>query len=271
MKPSEIAKRNKQATVFLVHLLLCCYGILAQARAQQAGEIRGQVLEDSIGVSSVHILNLSANRATISDDQGYFEISAGIGDTLLVSAIRYERQSFSASRQMLETGLLKIYLTPFVNQLEEVVLWPYNLSGDLGRDLTNIPKEETVSATSLGLPNALVPVKTKSERMLFEATSGTGLIPLNPILNGISGRTRMLKRRLARNRAYQQTVAVRARYSDSLFVNVLGIPAIRIPDFMYFCEVDPRFGALAGNEDRLRMWGFLREKSGKYRKNNHLE
>ena len=228
------------------------------------------MLEAGAGIPNVHILNLSANQATISNAEGYFEIEAGVGDTLLISAIRYQRKTFRVEEEMLRATSLTIELEPFVNQLDEVVLWPYNLSGDLDQDLSNMPVEEAVTATSLGLPNARAEVKTQSERKLFEATSGAGLIPLNPVLNALSGRTRMLKRRLARDRAYEQTQEVRSRYPDSIFVRELGIPLIRIPDFMYFCEVDPAFSSLATSADRLRMWEFLRRKSGEYRKNNGL-
>jgi hypothetical protein len=233
-------------------------------------ELRGRVLENEVGVTNVHILNLSANDATISDAQGYFAIPAKEGDTLLLSAIRYQRKTFRVDAEMLRATLLNIELEPFVNQLDEVVLFPYNLSGDLDKDLSNVPVEEEVTATSLGLPNASAKVKTQSERKLFEATTGSGLIPLNPVINAISGRTRMLKRRLARDRAYQQTEEVRSHYPDSLFVQELGIPQIRIPDFMYFCEVDPGFSSLATSGDRLGMWEFLRGKSREYRKNNGL-
>ncbi|MCO5724825.1 hypothetical protein [Robiginitalea marina] len=242
----------------------------AFAQVPGRGDLRGRVLEDSTGVSNVHLLNLSAEQATISDQEGFFTIPAEEGDTVLVSAIRYERITFHITPEMLRGRLLSISLTPFVNQLDEVVLYPYNLSGDLGRDLGNLPVEEPVTAASLGLPNAFAPVKTQTERMLYEATTGGGIVPLNPVLNAISGRTRMLKKRLARDRAYQQTLEVRARYPDSVFVGQLGVPALRIPDFMYYCEADPSFGSLAEG-DPLRMWEFLRKKSAEYRKNNGLE
>ena len=245
-------------------------GALSQIREPMPNELRGRILEGEDGVSNVHILNLSANDATITDAQGYFRIPAKVGDTLLLSAIRYQRRSFQVDSEMLGATLLTISLEPFVNQLDEVVLYPYNLSGDLDKDLTNVAVEETVTARSLRLPNASATVKTQAERKLFEATSGSGLIPLNPVLNAISGRTRMLKRRLARDRAYRQTEEVRSRYPDSLFTRELGIPQIRIPDFMYFCEVDPAFNPLASSGDRLRMWEFLMGKSREYRENNGL-
>lgn len=242
----------------------------AYAQVPDREDLRGRVLEDSTGVSNVHVVNLSAAQGTISDQEGFFSLPVREGDTLLVSAIRYERITFRVSREMLGEGRLMIALTPFVNELDEVVLYPYNLSGDLGRDLGNLPVEEPVTAASLGLPNAYARVKTQTERMLFEATTGGGIVPLNPVLNAISGRTRMLKKRLARDQAYQQTLEVRARYPDSVFVGQLGVPALRIPDFMYYCEADPAFADLAEG-DPLRMWEFLREKSAEYRKNNGLE
>ena len=256
--------------MFLVLVLLCVFQTLAQVPDQIPDELRGRILESEVGVTNVHILNLSANEATISDAQGYFRIPAKAGDTLLLSAIRYQRKTFLVDTEMLRATLLNIEMEPFVNQLDEVVLFPYNLSGDLDKDLLNVPVEETVTASSLGLPNANAKIKTQSERKLFEATTGSGLIPLNPVINAITGRTRMLKRRLARDRAYQQTEQVRSRYPDTLFVRELGIPQIRIPDFMYFCEVDPAFSPLATSGDRLQMWEFLRGKSREYRKNNGL-
>lgn len=235
------------------------------------GELKGRILEENVGVPNVHIINLSSEAATISNAEGNFTIESRVGDTLLISAIRYERKSLQVSQKMLDAAMLEIPLVPFVNQLDEVVLWPYNLSGDLDKDLSNVPVDEPVSAISLGLPNARAKLKTQTERKLFEATSGAGLIPLNPILNAISGRTKMLKRRLARDRAYRQTLEVRSRFPDSLFVKDLGIPAIRIPDFMYYCEVDPEFNRLATSGDRLELWEFFGQKSLEYRKNNGID
>lgn len=270
MRLTENFSRNRPGGGLLPVALFCSFLAFSQNPEPRPDELRGRMLESEVGVPNVHILNLSANDATISDAEGYFRIPAKIGDTLLLSAIRYQRKTFRVDAEMLKASTLTINLEPFVNQLDEVVLYPYNLSGDLDQDLTNLPVEETVTATSLGLPNARARVRTQAERKLYEATSGSGLIPLNPVLNAISGRTRMLKRRLARDRAYRQTEQVRSRYPDSLFVMELGIPQIRIPDFMYFCEVDPAFNPLATSGDRLRMWEFLRGKSREYRKNNGL-
>lgn len=269
MRLSEKSRRNR-GLWYLAWVLLLHSGVYGQAGGPDQARLRGLITESDTGIPNVHILNLSAEVATISDARGYFELPASVGDTILLSAIRYERKTFQVRPEMLHATELHFELQPFVNQLDEVVLRPYNLSGDLNQDLSNLPVEEAVNAYSLKLPNANTRVKTQAERKLFEATSGAGLIPLNPVLNALSGRTRMLKKRLARDRAYQRTEAVRRQYPDSLFVKELGIPLIRIPDFMYFCEVDPAFSPLAESGDELRMWEFLKKKGQAYRSNNGL-
>ena len=270
MKPSDLNRAINTIPFLLVLLLIGPLSIRGQDTALRNRELKGRIVEAGEGIPNVHILNLSAERATITNAGGYFGIDTRVGDTLLISAIRYERKTFVVTDQMLESSGLQIEMVPFVNELEEVVLRPYNLSGKLDEDLINLRVEEPVTAASLNLPNAYAKKRTQAERQLIEARSGGSGIPLNPILNAITGRTKMLKKRLARDQAYLQTQEVRALYADSLFVSELKIPEIRIPDFMYYCEMDPEFADLADSEDLLKMWDFLKAKGLEYRKANEL-
>jgi len=172
---------------------------------------------------------------------------------------------------MLQSRGIVVPLEAFVNELDEVVLFPYNLSGDIGRDLQQMPQEKVFVAATMDLPNAYVKPATQAERKLNEATTGGGIIPMNPVINAITGRTRYLKKVLTTERTYARTDRVRAFYTDSLFVRELKIPVLKIDDFMYFCEIDSRFSELVDTRDRLRIWEFLKSKSRDYRRNNGLE
>ena len=222
-------------------------------------------------VSDVHVMNTTMGRATITNQQGQFEISARLQDTLYFSAIQYKRKAIVISQEIFEAKWVLVPLEEFVNELDEVVLRPYDLSGDLSRDMGTINTDDVISATILGLPNAYHRPPTQAERKLFEATTGGGIVPLNPILNAITGRTRYLKRILNTERQYARTNRVRDFYNDSLFVSDLRIPAIHIDDFMYYCEVDPSFNGLVDSRDRLKIWEFLKLKSELYRRNNALD
>ncbi len=271
VKPSDLNSEIKVAPLLFVVLLISPLLSQGQDTPVRNRELKGRIVETGEGIPNVHLLNLSAEMATITNAEGYFSMDTRVGDTVLISAIRYERKTFVVTDQMLESSGLQIEMVPFVNELEEVVVRPYNLSGKLDEDLLNLSVEEPVTAASLNLPNAYAKKRTQAERQLIEAKTGGGLIPLNPVLNAISGRTKMLKKRLARDQAYLQTQEVRARYADSLFVSELNIPEIRIPDFMYFCEMDSEFAGLADSEDLLKMWDFLKAKGLEYRKANELE
>ena len=222
-------------------------------------------------VAATHVLNITTDKATITDINGFFSITARLNDTLVFSAIQFKKKTMVVTESVLESKLLYVPLEEALTQLDEVIVMPYNLSGDMTKDLARMQIEPIVTASTLGLPNAYVIPPTKAERELFEATSGGGLIPLNPILNGISGRTKMLKNRVARNEKYERTLRVRSFYADSLYRTEFKIPEDNIAIFMYFCEVDPDFQTIVDSHDRLKIWEFMRKKSLVYRENNGLD
>lgn len=240
-------------------------------------DLDGKVTNEGNGVADVHVLNTSAGKATISDENGDFSIPARINDTLLFSAVQFKRKLLVVSHAMLESNGIRVPLEEFVNELDEVVVRPYDLSGDLASDMENMKTGQVVSATSLGLPNAHVKPLMQSERLLREASFGPfsigtlTSIPFNPIINAISGRTKMLKKRVARDKKYLRSERVRGFFADSLYVAQLKIPRDRIPDFIYFCEVDDSFDSVVSTDDRMAVWGLFIEKSTQYRKYNLLE
>ncbi len=236
-----------------------------------SGPITGKVVQGNRSVPDVHVMNITSQRATITNALGNFSINANVGDSLVFSAVQLERRTIVVTAALMESKSLVVYMEVLVNVLDEVVLRPFDLSGDLEIDLNNTPREKVYVAATLGLPNAYVEPKTLAERRLFEAVTGGGIVPLNPVLNGISGRTKYLKKVLATERKYARTNRVRNYYPDSLYIRVLKIPQEYIPDFMYFCEVDAEFNGIVDTHDKLKIWEFLERKSIVYRDNNGLK
>lgn len=252
--------RNKK--FFLIFSL-----IAINASAQSIfSKLEGKVTNINKGVPDVHVMNISSNRATITDAEGLFSISTKLNDTILFSAVQYKRKTLVVSRAMLESRSIIVPLEEFINELDEVVVRPFNLSGDLSRDMNSLNKEKVYVASTLGLPNAYVKPMTQSERKLNEATTGGGLVPINPIINAISGRTKYLKKVVATQNRYARTNRVREYYADSLFVKYLKIPENKIEDFMYFCEVDNAFSAVVDSHDKLTIWEYLKLRSNAYLK-----
>lgn len=253
-------------------LFLAAFSVSAQQK-----ELKGKVYSKDKDVVGVVVQNVTTQRAVITDVDGNFSILIKLNDTLVFSAVQFKRKILPVNEVLFNTNFITVPLEEFVNELKEVVVKPYDLSGDLGQDLGGLQLEKDVSAEALGLPNAHQKIPTQSQRKLQQATFGkfnVGMIltpPLDPIINAITGRTKMLKNRVKVDKAYARTQRVQDFYVDSLFVTTLKIPSEKIEDFMYFCEVDEQFQQTVDLKDKLKLWDFLVLKSRAYRENNDLD
>lgn len=256
-------------------VLLVFQGALAQETTTK--DLRGRVLANGEDVTGVVVRNATSKRATITDAEGNFTIPVKVNDTLVFLALQFKTKTLPITPLIYNTNFVNVPMEPFVNELREVVVQPFDLTGDLSKDAGKLELPQDVSAEALGLPNARQKIPTQSERKLQQATYGrfnVGMIltpPLDPIINAITGRTKMLKKRVAVDKKNAQTQRIQQSIVDSLFIDTLKIPKERIADFMYFCEADPNFDGVVGSGDQLRVWQFMIDKSEVYRKNNGLE
>ena len=261
---------------FLVLIVLV--GSIFHSLGQGSGRIiQGKVVSQNKDVTGVTIQNITAQRASITDFEGNFSIRVRVGDTLVFSAVQFKRKEVPVTNALINSAFVQIPMEEFVNELREVTVQPFGLSGDIEKDLTGLQLKKDVSAEALGLPNAHRRIPTQSERKLQEATAGkfnVGMVlnpPISALLNEITGRSKMLRNRVKVDKRYAQTQAVQQSVEDSLFLRELGIPKEKIADFMYFCEVDDEFQQLVQQEDQLKLWSYLQRRSKIYRKNNGMD
>lgn len=273
-----------QKLINIILLLCFSWGINAQ---EITTKLEGRVYSKDADVAATHVSNISSNKGTITDAAGFFAISVQLNDKLVFSAVQFKRKEIVVTLEVLKTAVLNIPLKPSLTELDEVVVTPYNLTGDLKRDVNTINVGQIVTASTLGLPNANVKVKTQSERRLFEADNGKFIslgnykldstfnpmimVNLNKILNRVTGRTKVLKKYVAIDKEIALLQKVKRFYPDSVFVQDLKIPEIKINDFMNFCEVDSTYYEVVAADDILNIWEFLYRKSLIYRENNGLD
>ncbi len=240
-------------------------------------KLEGKITSETKEVVGVHVLNTTRQKAVITNNQGFFSITASVNDTIVISAVQFKNKKIVVSEAMLDSAAITIAMEEVVNELDEVVVTPYDLSGKLGSDIKGLKTDPVVSASTLGLPNAGKKKLIQSERMLREASFGPftvgtlTAVPIAPIINAITGRTKMLKERVARDKKYLLSQEVQRTYADSTYLVSLKIPKDKLDDFMYFCEVDTTFEATVKSKDQLKIWEFLRKKSVVYRANNNLD
>ncbi len=260
----------QKKTIFLVAVL--CASIFANA--QEATTLEGRIFSTTNDVSAVHVSNTTANRGTITDANGFFAIAVNLNDTLVFSAVQFKRKEVVVTKSILDSPLFLVPMEDMLTELDEVVLRPYNLTGELNKDAGNLNIGKIITASTLELPNAYVKPPTQSQRKLYAARTWDYRIisiKLDPLINYFSGRTKMLNQRVAREAKYKKTERVRRFFADSVYVRDLKIPKANINDFIYFCEVDTCFTTIVETDDKLKIWEFVKKRSLVYRTNNSMD
>lgn len=118
-------------------LLFTCLGF--SQRVMISGEIKVPAGEDPQGIS---VINSTAMGATISNEAGLFRISVAEGDTLQFSSLQFQDFSVIVDEGVINSRELNVFVTEAVTELPEVVVTPYDLSGNVQVDVRIIPTED---------------------------------------------------------------------------------------------------------------------------------
>ncbi|MBC3757323.1 hypothetical protein H7U19_02830 [Hyunsoonleella sp. SJ7] len=230
----------------------------------QTIEIYGKV-ESSVNIENIHVINATAQKFTITDQNGAFRIPVKLNDTVSFSSVQHEPKDIIITSEILRIRTISVRLKEKINTLDEVFVGKI-LTGDLSSDIGNVGGEMPVNFFDLGIPGYTGKLATQSERRLHEATTGAGIVPLNPIINAITGRTKMLKQRIQHENNDALLKRIRIDLSESLFALNPLEEEFRM-DFFFFCEMDPNFFSRCNGKTDLEVLDFLREKLKEYKIN----
>jgi hypothetical protein len=223
----------------------------------QSTEIEGKVVASS-DIDRIHIINKTAQKYTITNDDGEFKILASVNDTILISAIQYKTLEVLITSEIIQSKVLSLDLSDKVIALDEVVVGKI-LTGDLRSDIENSDAKPNINFYDLGIPGYTGKRLTQSERRLHTATTGGGLLPITPLLNWISGRTKKLKAQVVRettDRAMRKTMS---ELAETLF-NIDSFEESKRVEFFYFVTDDQKFLPLSKSGNDFEMLEFLQEK-----------
>ncbi|MFI2742302.1 carboxypeptidase-like regulatory domain-containing protein [Zhouia sp. PK063] len=225
--------------------------------AQETFILKGEVTHDKDDMQGLNVFNLTTKKGSVTNKDGYFEIEVSVNDSINITSIQYRTIAFHVVKEM-NGETLPMTAQEKINELDEVVVTPFHLSGNLSMDVKNNQSDaEKYTASNLNLPNAYVKSKTIAERKLYEASSGSGILPLNPILNAISGRKKRLKNALALEKQEQYIEKLKGMFGDDFYEKTLQIPEIKKDAFLYYCVVDKRLEHLITANNKFYILQFL--------------
>lgn len=198
-------------------------------------EIRGKITADSVAVDRINIVNITTEKATVSDAKGFFTIPVKEGDVLVFTAVNLEGLRRKITKEDLVQEVLSVIMLPKSIILNEVVV-----------------NESSITAESLRIIPYGQKKYTPSERKLYTATSGGGI---DGLLNTISGRKAMLKKEIVVEKKEQLLARIDVLFEDKYYTETLRIPLDYIKGFQYYCVEDVAFAnALRAKNKTLTMY-----------------
>lgn len=89
-------------------LILCLFliGIPTLLLAQERVLLRGKVLYNDLNVSDLNVINATANKATITNSEGEFEILVQLHDRIAFSGINYQLRTVEITEEILRKNRL---------------------------------------------------------------------------------------------------------------------------------------------------------------------
>ena len=241
---------------------LCVFFILI-ASAVMAQEtipvqLNGKVSTGLSNLEGVYVINLKTEKAAITDKDGYFSIPAAVGDTLMFSAIQFRAIKVNLTKIFFEQDLFSVKMMPIVNQLKEVIVKNYS----------------NINAVSLGIIPKGQKSYTEAERKLYTATdlnasaslSGMagGSVSADPLLNFLSGRTKMLKKELEVEKKESYLRKLENMFDMDYFMNKLKIPSEYVKGFEYYAVENEKFIKILNSNNKTVTEFLLGELAAKF-------
>lgn len=231
--------------------------VLGQGTASQL--LSGKVSCEMTGLDGIYVVNLKTENTAITQNRGAFSITATVGDTLVFSGFQYKKIQVVLTSQHFENSLFLVQMRPIMNQLNEVVIKRYN----------------NINAVALGIIPGNQKSYTEAERKLYTATDldasanagsmAGGSISADPLLNFLSGRTKMLKKELKVEKKEHYMKLLEKMFDQNHFVNRLKIPSEYVKGFEYYTVENEKFTKILASNNKTTTEFLLSELAIKYK------
>jgi hypothetical protein len=210
--------------------------ILAQQAIRK--NCKGKVIANANDLEGIYIINLQNKNSVTTDNGGYFSITAQVGDTLMLSSIRFKGMKYTITETDLCKELFFVKMQILMIPIDEVTVFQY----------------KNINAVTLGIIPKGQKSYTPAERkyntasnpyinLNMDGTAGAS-IGTDPIFNFLSGRTAMLKKEVEVEKKEFLIQKIANLFELNYFINKLKIPEEYVKGFQYYLAENYRFATI---------------------------
>jgi hypothetical protein len=238
--------------------------------------INGKIVADSLAIEGVTIFNKTSNKGAVSDSEGFFSLFARPNDTLIFSNVAFSSRALVLDDFDFKVKVVKVELKTKINELDEVVVSPYSLTGDLMKDTNNLkvvmidPKTKDLNIMNQEM-NPDFYSTTENIAMLNDGTIkyGVDFTKVGKLLKKTIFKSDKKDKTEHNTKYFQDKIVpqiLKEKFSYHFFHETLKLKDNEIALFLNFCESDPKIKTLLVPNKEIDLIDFLIEKNKEFKK-----
>jgi hypothetical protein len=259
-------RRHRLLTILLL-LPLC---LLSQdiVRVIISGKVTAPI---GLDVEGVTIYNISSQKGTVTSSEGLFDLLVAENDRISVTALQFSSFIVIVDEGVIDNKKMGIYLNPVVNQLEEVIIRPYDLLGNVRADVNQIQTANVVPQWDLSYEalefdyefsaDRYTSIKgNKAEEAYFNGPrfAGADFVGLAGLL--FPKKKKKTVKEINKDQNYLVR-SLRQRFSNSYLTSIFGIQEEQANEFIYYLEENGMQFSWLKEENEIRLLDFMYQKS----------
>jgi hypothetical protein len=203
--------------------------------------LSGSVIYMNIGVPNENVINETAERATITNDQGLFRINVKVGDQLVFTAVNYNIKVVTVTEEILANNRLVVEVNEKVTELDEVVITPEQQERFLAVKNQEFKEFEYEIDRGTRVDNIAM---TDAEKGMQDGLN---------FVNIFRAIFKSQNENVEEGPKLKLSEVLRQVYDDSFFVVDLNIPQDKINEFLFYCDDKMPVQSLLKKENEFQL------------------
>lgn len=202
---------------------------------------------------------MNGNSFSVSNQKGAFTIDANVGDVIKFSSVQIKEKYVTVKDNDFKENLLVVRVEPLIEILEEVTVKKSKIDAVSAGILQKPAKKYTVAERRLKTAGDFKPLQ-----LLMIPLGG---MPFDPIINAISGRTKMMRQNLQTERKEFALQTLNELFENNFYTEKLNIPIDYVNGFKFFAVENEALRAVLKTRNKIKLEYILSELSIEYLKN----
>jgi hypothetical protein len=261
----------KNKLSLIVFIMFLSFGM---AQNKDRIEITGNVIVSANDVEGLTVNNLSTDRIAVTDMNGKFNMYVALNDRIKISALQINTVLVIITQEILDSKQLTVFVDEHITPLDEVVILPFSLTGNLETDLTKV-RTFNPEFESIYFGDVISEEEYYSEKQYqsFENTimrrgvfyNGMDFVKItNWLVRPLFGTNNTSKAN--KNNKISNYDSLKDTYTKDFISSNFNIPEDQVADFIAFAEANNTDTSLFENGKDIELIEYLVNQSNLYLK-----